>query len=63
MKKVKNDGIYPVKINEDIWFYPTAKGFSFVVWTKYQKNGERYVTQFQLHQKKIEKFILPPQKK
>lgn len=59
MKKTKEKINYrnPVKINEDVWFYPTTKGFDFVVWTKV--GVQKFPNQFRVSHKKIIKFLNP----
>lgn len=55
--------IKPVRINEDIWFYPTAKGFEFVVWSTHNKIGNRQAVQFTIHKSKLQKYYDTKQSK
>lgn len=53
--KEKIDYTKPVNISKDIWFYPTPKGFSFVVWVEI--GGKKKATQFRLTHKKIKNYL------
>jgi hypothetical protein len=52
MAQSKIDYTKPIRINDDVWFYPTKKGFSFVAWTR-----ERHCVQFRVPHDKLKKFI------
>lgn len=55
MNSEKN--IKPIYVNEDVWFYPTPKGFEFVVWSTHDKIGNRQAVQFRISHKKLKKYI------
>lgn len=46
-----------IKVNEDVWFYLNPKSFSFVVWSKKDKDGKRVATQFTLPYSKIKSYF------
>ena len=55
MEKKKKRFLDSVSVNEDIWFYPNAKSFDFVVWVTI--DGKRKAAQFRILHSKIKKFI------
>jgi hypothetical protein len=54
---MNDENIKPVHINEDVWFYPTDKGFEFVVWSTHNKIGNRQAVQFRITKKKLAKYF------
>lgn len=57
---MNKDNIKPVHITDDIWFYPTDKGFEFVVWSTHNKIGNRQATQFTIPKRKLKKYFTNP---
>ena len=48
------NSIRPVQVNKDVWFYPTAKGFEFVVWSR---NGNiRQAIEFTIPKSRLRKY-------
>ena len=45
----------PVKITEDIWFYPNLKSFDFTVWVRI--GNQRQAVLFRLTHRKIARFL------
>jgi hypothetical protein len=58
------EGIAPVGITQDIWFYPCPENFEFVVWT--DAGLVRKAIQFRISRRALSKFLTPlkpPKKK
>lgn len=53
--------IKSVKITEDIWFYPTRKGFEFTVWAEIGTplGIKKQAVLFTLSRAKIKKYFNP----